>query len=159
MNINQLNNLINFTLLFTNPMNVLDCSISYIWEKYNYMIGFKPTSKIDIDKNNKDCIDLKFKWLKKWNIKSLDVNKEKALNYLIVVTCVIRDNDLSIKEFTPDDMILYFEEYVGSTNEISNSIYTHVHPSSLKFFGLYKEHFKREMNIITTLSERGSIAG
>jgi len=143
MKSDQINNLLTFTLLFHKCIKdsaLLNCDITYIYDKYQKLIGFDP-KEIDIDKddfiNVELILNIKREWLNKWG-KTLTKSQESILNYLCI---------MNIVSLTPNRIFSLFEKYIGSIDRINKIEYLHIHPLIKNFIFEYKSKFKREINI------------
>lgn len=139
MNTNQLNNLINFTLLF-HKVHVdgyyLQQSPSYIIEKYDKMIGFDPLSPVD--DGNKFHNALKVSYLKRWNVVNPSPKIISILNYFL---------EIHSESFSVHRVIDLFSIHIGSMELITNKVYSHLHPILISFIEKVKSDQQREINL------------
>lgn len=149
MKMSQINNLLSFTILLSRVSKdsyFMNSDISYIWEKYQKMIGLTP---IKMDGEFSDwwqvvvlgdfkAMSKKALWIEKWGRRKLTRDQESVLNYL----CVIDINSMSL-----ENILEIFKNYIGQVEDISTEEYTHIHPLMKDFIEEYKEKFRREINI------------
>lgn len=141
---NQIDNLIRFSFLFhKSHNNFITCDPSYIKEKWDKCIGFRP-KPIDYDKNLEFLLDPSvIEWRQKWN-----VNDHTYIEMKDIINFIIRVNEkhffirpmfsngeltpLSTLVWTTSDLITLFEELVGYTERINKDLYNHLHPNLVK---------------------------
>lgn len=148
----QMTNLFNFTILFhrvSDTTYLMNCDMTYIWEKYHKMIGVDPIeSKLEKDDFKdelnhlgisifKDILYLKKCWQNKWK-ETLIPKHESVLNYLCI---------LNVSKPTPSKIVEVFGKYIGDVEKIQKNEYEHLHPLFLKFMNEYEDAFKREINL------------
>lgn len=150
MNKNQIDNLIRFCLAFHKSHNdFINCDPSYIKEKWNKYIGFRP-KPIDYEKNLEFMLDPSVvQWREKWR-----VNDHTYIEMKDIINFIIRINEkhffirpmMSIDEefiplspfvWIPSDLITLFEELVGSTERINKELYNHLHTNILKVLNIW----------------------
>lgn len=157
---NQLDNILNFTLLFHKSnftTYFLKSNMSYIREKWDLMIGIKPVPNDNEEQddwqnvvlNDKNAVELKKKWYRTWSYdvcdldyveKKLNPDDERIINYL----CRIEFQPL-----TPDCIIEVFKNYISDDLKLVESIpYIYLHPLALQFMNEFKTKFVREINLI-----------
>jgi len=141
MTTTQITNLLNFTILFhkvSGDSSLMNCDMTYIWEKYQKMVGVDP---IEITHLNtfpiKDAIELKMGWLGRWK-SPISIKQESVLNYLCVINTI---------NPTPDVIFDMFGKYIGDINNIESVEYGHLHPLFKEFMNEYQDGFRREINI------------
>jgi len=145
------NNIIAFSLLFHKVVKdsyLVNSHISYIWEKYQSMIGFDPIVRNDefsdwwqgVVLRDFEAMSLKLAWMAKWNRsnETIDPKKERVLNYLCMINTM---------KVTPENLFYVFEEYIGKIDDVTPIEYKHIHPLLRKFIDNYKERNRREFNL------------
>jgi len=123
---NQLRNLIEFTALFLSGDLVLTKeSGDYIKEKYDKYIGFPI-------KTNAETTNLYTEWRKIWG-DSDDINS--IFLYLITLYTIYRNknklkdsNKHWLTYITADELLDTFIKYIGETDNIKKTRYSHIHP-------------------------------
>jgi hypothetical protein len=144
-----MDNLINFSLLFiaTRDTKLLASDITYIWEKYQKMIGFDPIALDDEDTDwwqnvvvkDYKVLSVKSEWYSRWyRTGKLDPKKERVLNYL----CFIEANRPTV-----ENILSLFRKYIGPTDLVIKEEYTHLHPNLIDSLNEYKNRFRRELNL------------
>jgi hypothetical protein len=143
---NQIDNLIRFSFAFhKSHNNFITCDPSYIKEKWDKYIGFRP-KPIDYDKNLEFLLDPSvIEWRQKWNVNDHTyIEMKDIINFIIRVNekhffirpmYSIPDGELSqLSPFvwTTSDLITLFEELVGYTERINKDLYNHLHPNLVK---------------------------
>ena len=143
---NQIDNLIRFSFAFhKSHNNFIMCDPSYIKEKWDKYIGFRP-KPIDYDKNIEFLLDPSvIEWRQKW-----DVNDHTYIEMKDIINFIIRVNEknffitpmymelngeliqLLALVWTTSDLITLFEELVGYTERINKDLYNHLHPNLVK---------------------------
>jgi hypothetical protein len=139
MNKNQIDNLIRFSFAFHKSHNdFIDCDPSYIKEKWDKYIGFRP-KPIDYDKNLEFMLDPSvIQWREKWH-----VNDHIYIEMKDIINFIIRANEkhffirsigipLSERIWLTSDLITLFEELVGSPERINKELYNHLHPNLIR---------------------------
>lgn len=150
MNKNQIDNLIRFCLAFHKSHNdFITCDPSYIKEKWDKYIGFRP-KPIDYDKNLEFMLDPSVvQWREKWN-----VNDHVYIEMKDIINFIIRSNEkhffirsigipLSERIWLTSDLIILFEELVGSPERINKELYNHLHPNLIRVL----DNWLREVGI------------
>lgn len=118
------------------------CDPSYIKEKWDKYIGFRP-KPIDYDKNLEFLLDPSvIEWRQKWNVKDHTyIEMKDIINFIIRVNekhffirpmYSIPDGELTPLLWTTSDLITLFEELVGSTERINKDLYNHLHTNLVK---------------------------
>lgn len=128
MNKNQIDNLIRFSFAFHKSHNdFIDCDPSYIKEKWDKYIGFRPNER-NVELSQDPMTD----WIVKWkvDIKQYDELKE-------IIDFIIRINErhfynYSERHWVTSDLISLFEDLVGPVEKINKDLYNHLHPSIVK---------------------------
>jgi hypothetical protein len=143
-----MNNLITFSLLFQlDGSKLLTCSLDYIWEKYEKMIGFDPTIQDNefsdwwqnVVITDHKAMAIKSKWFATWSKgEKIDPKKERVLNYL----CATYTKSIELH-----NILNTFKKYIGPIENVNKEDYVHIHPLVKKFVNEYKERFKRELNL------------
>ena len=156
---NQIDNLINFTLMFHKVCKdtyFMRCDASYITEKYDSMIGidtFKSESQSDwwqrVILDDFKSMALKAEWFSIWSKKRFFINEktERALNYLCEIK-VVSNKEEGRDGLTLEKIIKTFNKHIGDVEMINKELYTHLHPIFLNFSNRYKETTKREINLL-----------
>jgi hypothetical protein len=138
MTSNQLNNLLNFTLLLHKVHTdgyFLQQSPDYILEKYDKMIGFDPLSPCDMSKFH---VSMRDNYLKRWYLKRPSTKLLSILNYFF---------EIHSKPFSVDSVVDAFAIHIGNMGLINNEVYTHLHPLLIKFIDKTKTLHQREINL------------
>lgn len=126
----------------------MTCDMTYIWEKYDKLIGFLPVPIKNeycdwwqiVVLEDFEAMSLKALWMKKWNpkVNQLNANRERVLNFL----CIINTMPLTL-----GNMLNTFREYIGPIESINKYEYSHIHELVKKFIEEYKTKFRRELNL------------
>jgi hypothetical protein len=124
MNKNQIDNLIRFSFAFHKSHNdFIDCDPSYIKEKWDKYIGFRP-KPISYDKTLESILDPQVnQWRDKWH-----VNDHIYIEMKDIINFIIRANEKHFFIRSMDgvwmtsDLITLFEELVGSPDRIIQSL-------------------------------------
>ena len=145
MNKNQIDNLIRFSFAFHKSHNdFIDCDPSYIKEKWDKYIGFRP-KPIDYDKNLEFMLDPSvIQWREKWH-----VNDHIYIEMKDIINFIIRANEkhffirsigmpLSERIWLTSDLITLFEELVGSPERINKELYNHMHTNLVRKLDTWK---------------------
>ena len=150
---NQIDNLIRFCYTFhKSHNNFIMCDPSYIKEKWDRYIGFRP-KPIDYDKNLEFMLDPSvIQWREKWNVNDhIYIEMKDIINFIIRVNekhftirgmFIINDGEfmpLSPLVWLPSDLLLLFEELVGSPERINKYLYNHLHPNLVKVLDTWKK--------------------
>ena len=126
MNKNQIDNLIRFSIAFhKSHNNLITCDPSYIKEKWDKYIGFRPKP---IDVSNYEVT----KWRERWSVNDNNYNEIKG-----IINFIIRINERHFYNYseiiwTTSDIISLFEDLVGPVEKINKDLYNHLHPSIVK---------------------------
>ena len=133
MNKNQIDNLIRFSIAFhKSHNNLITCDPSYIKEKWDKYIGFRPKP---IDASNYEVT----KWRERWSVNDNNYNEIKG-----IINFIIRINERHFYNYseiiwTTSDLISLFEDLVGPVEKISKDLYNHLHPSIIKILDIWKD--------------------
>ena len=146
---NQIDNLINFTLMFHKVCKdtyFMRCDASYITEKYDSMIGidtFKSESQSDwwqrVILDDFKSMALKAEWFSIWSKGSVTTNEknERILNYL----CEINVSEgIDLKR-----IVELFNKHLGDVELINKEYYNHLHPIFVRFANEYKLKIEQEI--------------
>jgi hypothetical protein len=140
MNKNQIDNLIRFSLAFHKSHNdFIDCDPSYIKEKWDKYIGFRP-KPISYDKTLESILDPQVnQWRDKWH-----VNDHIYIEMKDIINFIIRTNEKHFFIRSMDgvwmtsDLITLFEELVGSPERINKELYNHLHTNLVRKLDTWK---------------------
>lgn len=140
MNKNQIDNLIRFSFAFHKSHNdFIDCDPSYIKEKWDKYIGFRP-KPISYDKTLESILDPQVnQWRDKWH-----VNDHIYIEMKDIINFIIRANEKHFFIRSMDgvwmtsDLITLFEELVGSPERINKELYNHLHTNLVRRLDTWK---------------------
>ena len=140
MNKNQIDNLIRFSFAFHKSHNdFIDCDPSYIKEKWDKYIGFRP-KPISYDKTLESILDPQVnQWRDKWH-----VNDHIYIEMKDIINFIIRANEKHFFIRSMDgvwmtsDLITLFEELVGSPERINRELYNHLHTNLVRRLDTWK---------------------
>jgi hypothetical protein len=140
MNKNQIDNLIRFSFAFHKSHNdFIDCDPSYIKEKWDKYIGFRP-KPISYDKTLESILDPQVnQWRDKWH-----VNDHIYIEMKDIINFIIRANEKHFFIRSMDgvwmtsDLITLFEELVGSPERINRELYNHLHTNLVRKLDTWK---------------------
>jgi hypothetical protein len=151
MNKNQIDNLIRFSFAFHKSHNdFIDCDPSYIKEKWDKYIGFRP-KPISYDKTLESMLDPKVnQWRDKWHVNDhIYIEMKDIINFIIRVNekhffirgMMMADGTLkplSELVWMTSDLITLFEELVGSPERINKELYNHLHTNLVRKLDTWK---------------------
>ena len=133
MNKNQIDNLIRFSIAFhKSHNNLIMCDPSYIKEKWDKYIGFRPKP---IDSSKAEIIQ----WRERWDVDDDTYNEVKG-----IINFIIRINERHFYNYSEviwytSDLITLFEEVVGPVERINKDLYNHLHPSIIKIIDAWND--------------------
>lgn len=146
MNKNQIDNLIRFSFAFHKSHNdFIDCDPSYIKEKWDKYIGFRP-KPISYDKTLESILDPQVnQWRDKWNVNDhIYIEMKDIINFIIRANekhfFIRQVNQLSMDGvWMTSDLLTLFEELVGSPERINKELYNHLHTNLVRKLDTWKD--------------------
>ena len=136
MKIEQITNIIKFTILFHAIYEKLESnSLDYIWEKYQLFIGIKPM--IELQEISEKALLKKSKWMNRWSYRVIDPRKEPVINYL---------SEANVNRIDPQTIFSLFRKHIANIEDV-NIDHHPVHVIFENFIEEYISKYQRELNL------------